>query len=178
MSNRTKYVATTGLMLALLILIQFSLRGFGQIITGSGVNFVLAITALYLGYSGSITIAILSPILAYALGIGPAFIVMVPCVIAGNLGYILPIIFFKSFLSKKLPKLGIPISIILASIIKFLILYILIVKLVLPSMGLPDQKRQILSASFSFPQLITALVGGFLATLINKKIKTKKTSAT
>ena len=47
----------------------------------------------------------------------------------------------------------------------------LIVKLVLPTLGLAEKQVAMLSASFSWPQLVTALIGGVLAVTIAPAIR-------
>ena len=62
-------------------------------------------------------------------------------------------------------------SVLLAAVCKFLLLWGLIVGLLLPSMGLPSEKVAALSATFSYPQLITALIGGGLSLLVVPSLK-------
>ena len=45
-------------------------------------------------------------------------------------------------------------------------LWLLIVKLVLPTLGLAEKQVAAISASFSWPQLVTAAIGGVLAVTI------------
>ena len=54
-----------------------------------------------------------------------------------------------------------------AAVAKFLTLYLVIVKWLVPMvLTLNEKQTAVLSASFSFPQLITAAVGGVLAVLL------------
>ena len=54
-----------------------------------------------------------------------------------------------------------------AAITKFMVLYLGIVKLAVPFLlGLPEKQAAVISGMFSFPQLITALIGGAIATMI------------
>lgn len=48
-------------------------KGFGQFVTGSCVNAVLAVTVLTAGLGSGIVVAVLSPVLAYLLGIARRF---------------------------------------------------------------------------------------------------------
>ena len=54
---------------------------------------------------------------------------------------------------------------ILAAAAKFLTLYIVLVKLVAPTV-VPAAKLPVVTASFTWPQLVTACIGGLLACLI------------
>ena len=53
-------------------------------------------------------------------------------------------------------------------------LWLVIVKIVLPITELPEQKLAALSASFRFPQLATALVGGLPVLLLSNRIIRKR----
>ena len=75
------------LMLALLVALQALTKPLGQLVTGSCVNAVLAITALFAGLSSGVTVAVISPVLAYLLGIAPQ-ILTVPAIMVGNTVYV------------------------------------------------------------------------------------------
>ena len=144
---------------------QFFTRSFGQLVTGSCVNLVLAIASLIGGVWSGVTVAILSPFCAYLLGIGPAFLPMVPCVSLGNAVYA---VLFGLLVGKFLQKKKLPAaygSMVLAAAAKFLTLYVVLVRLVAPAV-VPAAKLSTVTASFTWPQLLTALIGGVLACLI------------
>ena len=163
--KKTTWIAQTAVCLALLIAVQFFTRSFGQLVTGSCVNLVLAIASLIGGVWSGVTVAILSPFCAYLLGIGPAFLPMVPCVSLGNAVYaVLFGILVGKFLQKK--KLAAAYgSMALAAAAKFVTLYVVLVRLVAPAV-VPAAKLSAVTASFTWPQLITAAIGGVLACLI------------
>lgn len=166
MNSKIRLMTRSGIMLALLLVVQFLTRGMSQIVTGSSVNFVLAISVFLCGIKGSIAVALISPFAAFVLGIGPAFFLIVPFVALGNAVYIAMLWFisFKTKIDNKTVKYTV--SVIVSSVLKFLTLYFSIVKLVLPMLGLPEQKLETISAMFSFPQLVTALAGGILAVTV------------
>ena len=164
------WVTRTGILVALLITLQWATAGTqafaGQYITGSCVNVVLAIAALTAGLWSGVTVALLSPFCAFLLGIGPKLIQIVPAVSVGNLVFVLVLSFA---IGQK--KTGIPtqaVGLALASVAKFATLYLLVVKLIVPALaaGLKPQQIATFSTMFSFPQLITAAIGGTLALLI------------
>mgnify|MGYP002623810532 CR=1 FL=1 len=165
--TKTQLMAYTAVLLALLIALQFATRSLGQIVTGSCVNLLLAFAALCIGPWSGLTIALISPFFAFLLGIGTPFIQIVPLIAVGNAVYVLLIAFLSKAFRFKFGKLA---GVCIAAVCKFFVLWLLIVKIVLPIMGLPEQKLAALSASFSFPQLITALIGGLLALLISDRI--------
>ena len=161
----TKQITRTALLIALLVAVQYATKSFGQIVTGSCVNLILAVTALVCGaWCGSV-VALISPFCAFLLGIGTPILRLVPAIALGNLAFVLILSVCRSGKGRGILPVGI------AAVCKFLLLWMLIVKLLLPAMSLPAEKVAVLSASFSYPQLITALIGGALALLIAPVIK-------
>ena len=162
--NKVTLIVYTALMIALLVTIQAVTKSLSQFVTGSLVNLVLAVTVFICGPVSAITVALLSPFFAFVLGIGTPFLQLVPVIAAGNLVYVLLLAFLPRILKGK--KL-LPLVIVIAAAFKFLALYFLITKVELPTMvgagTLPAKKADVFSASFSWPQLITALIGGFLS---------------
>ena len=156
----TKRITRTALLIALLVAVQYPTKSLGQLVTGSCVNLILAVTALVCdAWCGSV-VALISPFCAFLLGIGTPILRLVPAIALGNLAFVLLLSVRRSGEKCGVLRAGI------AAGCKFLLLWALIVKLLLPSMGLPAEKVAALSASFSYPQLITALLGGALALLI------------
>lgn len=170
--NKTvKWIARTAIMIALLLILQVGTSSLGQYVTGSCVNFVLAMSVLVGGFASGLTVALLSPIFAFILGIGPAFIVLAPCISGGNLAFVLALSLFWRKLVNHSEKIIMPmISVTAGAVAKFITLYVLVVKLALPSLGLPDEKFKIMSAMFSYPQLVTALIGGIIATVLSMRL--------
>ena len=85
--KKTTWIVRTAVCLALLLVLQVATKSLGQFVTGSCVNLVLAMAALTGGLWSGVAVAVLSPFCAYALGIGPAFLQLVPCVALGNAVY-------------------------------------------------------------------------------------------
>lgn len=168
MFNNTKSLTKAGVLLAILIVLQIVTKSFGQMITGSCVNFVLAICAFILELGYGIAVAFISPFLAFIVGVGPAFLPIVPCVSIGNVAFVVCL----HFLFKKLNNTFAlrEVGVIASSLVKFIFLYVLVVVLIIPSLGLPDAKAGVISTMFSFPQLITAIIGGTLANIVNSYI--------
>ena len=167
-NTKTLWITRTGVILALLIILQLVTKPFGQFITGSCVNFVLVISVIFLGMGSAAFVAILSPFLAFFLGIGPAFLPIVPGIAMGNLVLVIIVHFVSSKGRQKNDIVKNEIGVIIGAFDKFLILYILVVKLLIPFIGLPDEKASVISAMFTWPQLITALIGGTIAVLVAK----------
>ena len=166
MNQKTKWITETGVMIALLVVLQAVTKPFGQFVTGSCVNFVLATATLIGGFTCGLTVAVLSPFFAFLLGIGPAFLPIVPGVSAGNAVLVL---LLWLLLGKKGPVVdtGTKVAAVAAAAVcKFLVLFSLIVKIILPMLSLNEKQIGVLSASFSWPQLVTAAIGGSLAVLL------------
>lgn len=166
MNKSVKWIARTAVTLALLVAAQAATKSFGQIVTGSCVNLLLAVSAGVLGFSSGAVIAVVSPFLAYLLGIAQSPILVVPGIAVGNLVYVAVIALLAKPLREKLPKAHMFPAIVAAALLKFAALYLVVVKLIVPALGLPAEKTAALSTTFSVPQLITALIGGVIAALI------------
>ena len=74
-------------MLALLVALQAVTKPLGQLVTGSCVNGVLALTVLLVGMSGGITVALISPVFAFLFGIAPNLVTVVP-IMLGNVCFV------------------------------------------------------------------------------------------
>ena len=174
-NSKIIYITQTAVMLALLIVVQLITRSFGQLVTGSIVNLILLVSVFIIGIYGGVTIAVLSPLLAFLAGIGPAFIQIIPFIAIGNTLYVIIAWFTaRGFIAQPGTK-DIALSsigLIAASISKFLFLWLGIVVFALPLIpGIKEKQVAVISASFSWPQLITALTGSILAMMIVPHLK-------
>ena len=156
---KTQKITRTAAALAILVALQFVTRSFGQLVTGSCVNLVLSVAALCLGWGSALILALLSPVLAWLVGVGPAFPALVPCIALGNAVYVL------LFCLKLDVKWRIPI----ASTVKMLTLRIVIGNFVAP-LVVPAAKLIAVIAMFSWPQLVTAWIGGALGAVVAERV--------
>lgn len=174
-NNKIIYITQTAVMLALLIGAQFITRSFGQFVTGSMVNLILLVSVFLIGIYGGVTIAILSPFLAFLAGIGPAFVQIIPFIaIANTLFVVTAWIISKNFITKLSVKDHVisSIGLIAASVVKFLFLWIGLVMIALPLIpGIKEKQAAAIGASFSWPQLVTALIGSILAIILVPHLK-------
>lgn len=173
MKKKILWISRTATFIAVLIILQIITKTGGQLLTGSAVNMVLIISVLTSGLLSGMTVALLSPFFAFILGIGPAFIQIIPFIALGNLAYIiLTYLISNSFKTKGiLSYLKNVTGIMLAAFVKFGILYIGIVKLLLPFMTqLKDKQLETISGIFSWPQFITALVGGIIGIILSSAV--------
>ena len=171
MKKKVLWLTSTAMMIAVLVALQYITKPMGQLVTGSCVNLVLAVTALVVGLSGGVTVALISPVMAYLLGIAPQ-ILTVPAIMVGNTVFVL---LLHALISRSEGKLSVQIAgWILAAVAKFAALYFIVAKLIcgvlasslLASGALKEPMLKALPATFSWPQLITALIGGGIALVI------------
>ena len=159
-----RWLTRTAVLIALLITLQWATAGTqvfaGQYITGSLVNCVLAVASLFGGISCGIVVAVLSPFFAFLLGIGPKLIPIVPCIALGNVVFVLVLaLVSKGALWQRI------LGVVLGAVAKFAVLYLAVVQVLIPLLAdaLKAPQVQTFTAMFSWPQLITALLGGSLA---------------
>lgn len=160
------WITTTAMLLALLITLQWATAGTqafaGQYITGTCVNAVLAVAALSGGFWCGAVVALASPFCAFLLGIGPKLLPIVPGIAAGNL-VLVALLYLLVGKQKNLLIKGA--GAVAASVAKFLTLFLLVNKVIVPWLGdtIPSKQAQTFAVMFSWPQLITALLGCALA---------------
>ena len=181
MNKKIRTITETAAMLALLICLQWlgsmMPESIKQIVTGTFVNCVLAVTVLIVGLGSGITVALISPVCAFFLGIAPNLVTVVP-IMVGNTCYV---VLLKLLMGKSWRQ---PVALVTAAAVKFGVLYLLVVKVIcgLASGALLGKKLgstvvlappmlKMLPVMFTWPQLITALTGGVLALLIVPVIK-------
>ena len=173
MKSKIRWITQTAVMLALLVTLQYFTKGFGQLVTGSFVNAVLAVSVLLAGLSSGVTVALVSPVMAYLLGIAPQ-VLTVPVIMVGNLLYVvmLHLLSGKSILRRITAW-------VLAANVKFFALYTMVSYVIcdlfapkLLEMGLlKTPMLTALPATFGAMQLVTALIGGGVALLITPVLK-------
>ncbi len=166
MKKRILWITETAVMLALLIVLQWATKPLGQIVTGSCVNAVLAVSVLLGGLWCGLTVALVSPFCAFLLGIGPQLIAIIPAIALGNavLVLVLHFVYGKHIWRRVLAWLG-------AALGKLGVLYLVVVQLICRVLPLKQPQIDTFTAMFSAPQLVTALIGGGVALLIVPVLK-------
>lgn len=170
MNKKVRWITETAIMLALLVTLQALTKPFGQLVTGSCVNTVLAITVLLGGLASGITVAIISPVMAFLLGIAPQ-ILTVPVIMVGNTVYVILLYLLCGRSKKLLVLIG---GWLAAAAGKFALMYAAVAGLICGVLAdslmgaglLKEPMMKALPATFSWPQLVTALIGGAVALLI------------
>ena len=176
MRKNIRWITETAILLALLVTLQALTKGFGQFVTGSCVNAILAVAALLGGMGCGITVALLSPVFAFLFGIAPNFITVLP-IMLGNTCFVVLLRLIAGRSVKPLWKQ--PVALAAAAVVKFGVLYLLVVQVIcgVAADGLLGKKigslvllappmLKMLPTMFAWPQLITALIGGALALAI------------
>ena len=176
MKKKLLWITQTAVMLALLVALQVLTKPLGQLVTGSCVNAVLAVTVLVAGLSSGITVALVSPVLAYLLGIAPQ-ILTVPAIMVGNTVFVVLLFFLVDKNGEKLVRQIL--AWVLAAAAKFAALYAIVVWLIcglfaeqlLADGVLKAPMLKMLPATFSWPQLLTALIGGGVAMVLTPVLR-------
>ena len=171
MKKKIRWITETAVMLALLVCLQALTKPVGQLVTGSCVNAVLAVSVLLGGLSCGITVALGSPVMAYLLGIAPQPLT-VPAIMIGNCVFVLCIRLGKGPAKQAVAWL-------IAAAAKFTTLYAIVVWIIcgvlseklLAAGALKAPMLTALPATFSWPQLITALIGGAVALMITPVLR-------
>jgi len=181
MKQKTRWIVQTAVMLAMLIALQAVTKSLGQFVTGSCVNAVLAVAALFCGMSSGITVALISPVCAFLLGIASNFVTVLPIMI-GNVCFVVLMRLIAGNSLKPLWRQ--PVALVAAACVKFGVLYLLVVEVIcgIASGALLGKKLgdvvvlappmlEKLPVMFAWPQLITALIGGAVALVIVPVLK-------
>ena len=171
MNQKIRWITETAVMLALLVALQALTKPMGQLVTGSCVNAVLAISVLVGGLGCGLVVALCSPVLAFLLGIAPQ-ILTVPAIMVGNTVFVVLLRLLSNKTGKNIAKQII--AWLAAAAAKFAALYAIVVWLIcgvlsqqlLESGVMKAPMLKVLPATFSWPQLFTALIGGAVALVI------------
>ena len=165
MNKKTLWITETAVMIALLVALQWATKPLGQFVTGSCVNLVLGVSVLVGGLWCGLTVALVSPFFAFLLGIGPALVQVVPVIACGNA--ILAGLFGLSC-RKNWKRES---AMVACAVLKCAFLWVA-VPAVIASLGtVPAKQAAVMSAMFSWPQGVTALIGGVLALVILPRLK-------
>lgn len=173
MNSKIKWITRGAAAIALIVTVQLATKSLGQqLITGSLVNLVLALSTLLFGWSVGAAAAVVSPFVAFLLGIN-AQIVVVPAIAVGNVTYVLVIALLAKLLKsvrfsgkqKVSEFIRHLIAVIAGALCKFGIQYLLIVEWIAPAF-LPAKAQAVMVVNFGIIQFFTACIGGVLACII------------
>ena len=153
MKKKVLWLTETAVLLALLVTLQAVTKAFGQLVTGSCVNALLAVACLFGSLSCGITVAVISPVLAYLLGVAPQ-ILTVPAIMIGNCVYVLCL----HFLCRRKPFQRIA-GLLAAAAVKFLTLYGIVGGLICGVFA-----KGLMESGVLKPPMLTALPATFSST--------------
>lgn len=169
--EKTLWITRTAVFIALLVVLQAATAALGStIITGTVVNMLLIVSVMTCGMMSGLCVAVISPIMAKLIGIGPLWS-LIPFIVAGNITLILIWHFIgnRHWGHKHTAQI---IALVVAATAKFLILYVGVAQIAVPLLlGLPEPQAAVISNMFSLPQLLTALLGGGVALLVLSPLK-------
>ncbi|SDJ96290.1 ECF transporter S component [Natronincola ferrireducens] len=163
MKKTTYFITRTSLLLSLALIFQIAFRTFAQPIVGPLINLILIISVIKVGVVSAVMIGCLTPLIAFLIGITP-LLPLIPFIMIGNsiFAYIFNYFYRKERLANDYR------AIIPAAFGKFIFLALSIRYLV--TLFIPQVPLNLIAA-FTWPQLYTALIGGFLAIFISKLLK-------
>lgn len=165
-TDRTKKISRTGLLLAATLILQ-GLRLFlpmppqiSMFLIGALVNACLVIAVLHVGWRAGIVVACVTPVFAWLEGMLPFMPFIFP-VAAGNTAFIMAIWILK--------KYGLP-GVCGAAVIKAAAIYGAFYML-FGCVTFPGAVRHMILLVMSWPQIVTAIIGGLLGYVIIKRIQ-------
>lgn len=150
--------------ITLLLIVYFAPLIGNQIITGTIINASLLIAVILLGMRGAILLSLLPSLVSLSFGLLPMVMaLMVPFIIMGNIAlvYVFNLLREKNFFLGLIP----------AALVKFSFLF-LISNFVI-SFFIKQTVTDKIVVMMSYPQLITALMGGVVAYLLINRYNNK-----
>lgn len=169
MKKKILWITETAVLMALLVVLQAVTKPAGQIVTGTCVNCVLAVAAMLCGGWSGLVIALVSPWVAFFLGIGPQIVPIVPAISVGNAVFVL--VLWAVMKKKKVKAWEQTAGVIAAAVCKALALYLIIVLLLCRILPLKPPQIEMFTAMFSWPQLVTAFLGGMAALVLSAPVR-------
>ena len=179
MIDKTKNfnLAYGAILIALLIIVQYTTSFFSnQLLTGTCVNTILALSAFKTNLKTSFLVAVVSPSLAFLLGIGPKIPLFIPFLIISNCIFVY-FFWLGLYYSKQKSKYSfifLFLGICFGAVLKSFFIYISSIYVIPLFLLLNDLQKKMLSMAFSFVACISAILGGFWAYWIDKTMILKK----
>lgn len=137
-----------------------------QLITGSLVNCILFVFTACVGVGSAVTVGIISAVLASVIGVGPQVLPVVPLIACGNA--LLALVYHLVTIKGGLHGAA---GVAAAAALKCAFLWLSVPAALRLFAAVPDKQAAALSVMFSWPQGLTALIGGVLALLIIPRLR-------
>jgi hypothetical protein len=169
LKTKIYWIAKTAMFIALLVALQ-AVTSMSvpppakQFVTGSCVNLILILSAVIGGVSSGTVVALISPVMAAALGVAGRW-ELVPFIALGNLVLVL-IWGIICKLKTKNEFIPMGVSLVAGSLLKFAVLFVTVNQIAIPlvlKMEAGSKPALAISAQFGIAQLITAVIGGVVA---------------
>ncbi len=166
MNKKVLWITQTGVLVALLVIAQMITAPMGNtLLTGSIVNLILIVSTMMCGIYTGVSVAVVSPIFAKFIGIGPLW-TLIPFIAIGNIVIVMSWYLIGNKKMKN-PMISYVLACIVGAVLKGLTLYILVARFAVPILlQLQEPQATVISGTFSMPQLVTALVGGLVAIVV------------
>jgi len=169
--EKVLWITRTALLITITVVLQALTVSLGnQILTGSIVNLMLITAVMTCGLPSGLTVSLVTPVMPTLLGFGPVWPI-VPFIAAGNM---VLVILWHFIGNRKIPieNAAYVLALIAAAAGKFLVLFYGITYLAIPVLlKLPEPQASVVSALFSYPQIITASLGGMCAIILLPTLK-------
>lgn len=170
--NSIRFITTTAILIALSVVFQ-QLRlvipkiplgpfDLSTLVIGTLINLTLFISAYKAGLWSGLAVAIITPVIAFFQGHIP----IAPMIFAVAFGN--SVLVVSVYLLRKLP---VPASSLIAAVLKFVLLWVAVAKVIVPIFVAAPKMATALSAAFSWPQLITAVLGAIFAMILVPRLK-------
>ena len=165
------WITRTAVFTALLVSLQFVSAPMGShYLTGSLVNLTLAVSVMICGLATGLTVAAMSPVFAWLAGLGSPFAQLIPFIALGNMSLVVVWKIMGGLGGRH--KAFYFLAPFAAAIVKFAALYTGIVLIAVPYiLELNSNQAAAISLTFSYPQIITASIGGIAALTVISPIK-------
>lgn len=171
-NSKLKNLVRSALMLAIAIIFQIigkNIPTISQSFVGPAVNAVLIITEFISGTALAVLVGALTPLLAWFTGqLNTAMGPFIPFIMLGNIIYVVSFGMIRKRI-KNSNAIMLYLSLIIAATLKYLFLFFSASKMIgLLKLAIPVKLAEKLIIMMGIPQLITALIGGFLGIIIVK----------
>ncbi len=171
MNEKTKFIARTGVLIALAAAFQivFSLLPLGAVlktvILGAMVNLVLYVAVVSVGPISATVISFVTPVVAFLTGKLP-LAVLIPFVGLGNLVMVWTYWLIRKNQKQLWDYVGLGVS----AVVKFAAMQLMI-SFIVPSLpGVKPKMVESLSLTWSYPQLLAALAGAAISVGVVKAL--------
>lgn len=171
-SGKIKILTRTAILLAIAVVFQMAGRYMGpqnNFIVGPVVNAVLIIATAATGLWGGAAISVLAPLISAVTNkapIAPFVLAFTPFIAVGN--FILVLAFHllgkKNKVAALLTGAALKFAFLFASVTVF-------IRYIGPIIKLPSKTGVVLAGLFSWPQFVTAVIGGILALIVLKALR-------